>query len=160
MTPVTGLRRVAAGTLSAAAGVLGVTSRVVERGASLLRGQPTPAAPQAEPMPWDEAPRRAARRDEAVDEEPDATASEPAAAPSEPAAAPPPSAPDFDDDAPRVRSPETHAAALAARPAAEVVAAVDGLSTDELRALYEQESRGKRRKTVLTAIERALTPTR
>jgi len=52
MTRMGRVRRVAAGALSAAAGVLGLTARMAEQGASLLRGASTPQAPE-EPMPWD-----------------------------------------------------------------------------------------------------------
>lgn len=58
------------------------------------------------------------------------------------------------------RTHETHAEELAARTAAEVIAAVPQLSTDELGRLYEQELATKRRKTVLEAIERSADPTR
>jgi hypothetical protein len=51
--------------------------------------------------------------------------------------------------------PETHVAELAGRPAAEVVRAIENLSTDELRRLLEHESAHKRRKSVLAAIEKA-----
>ena len=157
MTRMGRVRRVAAGALSAAAGVLGLTARMAEQGASLLRGASTPQAPE-EAMPWDRprpapagatAPEASAR---------DASAPEEAApqAPRREATAAEPAEPDL--DRPWVRSPETHAAALVARPAAEVIAAVDDLSTDELRALYEQESKTKKRKSVLAAIEQALSP--
>ena len=76
------------------------------------------------------------------------------AAPTPPPVAPQPAL----DDTAHVRAPDTHAAALAEKSAAEVIAAVDTLSTDELRALYEEESGGKKRKTVLAAVEQALTP--
>lgn len=59
-----------------------------------------------------------------------------------------------------VRSHETHAEELAAGTAAEVIAAIPRLSTDELGRLYEQELGTKRRKTVLEAIERAVDPNR
>jgi hypothetical protein len=55
----------------------------------------------------------------------------------------------------RARVPATHVAELADRPAAEVVEAVDDLSTDELRLLLEHEQANRRRKTVLAAIEQA-----
>ena len=49
----------------------------------------------------------------------------------------------------------THVAELAERPASEVIARVDALSTDELRLLLEHEESHKRRKSVIDAIERA-----
>lgn len=56
------------------------------------------------------------------------------------------------------RTSETHTEELAARPANEVIAAIPGLSTDELGRLYEHELATKRRKTVLEAIERSAAP--
>lgn len=57
-----------------------------------------------------------------------------------------------------VRTTETHIEGLAALTAAEVVAEVPNLSTDELGRLYEHESTHKKRTTVLKAIERAADP--
>jgi hypothetical protein len=68
---------------------------------------------------------------------------EPVAAPGEPEASG------------HARTSMTHAAELADRPAAEVIAAVNDLSTDELRLLLEHEESHKRRKSVIDAIERA-----
>lgn len=62
------------------------------------------------------------------------------------------------DETPHVRTSESHISELAAKPAGEVVSAVSGLSTDELRLLTEYELEHKNRKTVLSAIEKALTP--
>jgi hypothetical protein len=62
------------------------------------------------------------------------------------------------DETPHVRTSETHVAELADMAASEVIAAVTELSTDELRLLTEHELAHKNRKTVLTAIENALTP--
>ncbi len=42
--------------------------------------------------------------------------------------------------------------------ASAVVAAVDDLSTDELRLLVEYETTHRNRRTVLQAVERVLTP--
>lgn len=160
------LRKVAADGLRMAAAALAVTSRVVEQGAELLRGGDGDDRTAAEPMPWDRpAPRAPFDEPPAHDDTPpgplgpvdvDEEREQPdaAGAVEQPPVAPQPV---LDDDA-RVRSPDTHAAELAARPAAEVVAAVEDLSTDELRALYEEESSGKKRKTVLTAVEQALSP--
>ncbi|HWB71860.1 MAG TPA: hypothetical protein VG452_06560 [Egibacteraceae bacterium] len=58
----------------------------------------------------------------------------------------------------RVRSPETHIAELAEGSADEVVRALPGLSTDELRLLYEHETSHQSRPSVLDAVERALSP--
>lgn len=54
-----------------------------------------------------------------------------------------------------VRTHETHVEELAARTAAEVLPVIPELSTEELGRLYEHEAANKKRKTVLTAIERA-----
>lgn len=62
------------------------------------------------------------------------------------------------DESPQQRRSESHVAELAARPVAEVVAAVESLSTDELRELTEYETAHRNRKTVLRAVERAATP--
>jgi hypothetical protein len=70
---------------------------------------------------------------------------------------PPPTEP-VPDGPSRVRTAETHTEELAMRPASEVIEAVAGLSTDELGRLYEHEAGHKKRKTVLKAIEKALTP--
>lgn len=62
------------------------------------------------------------------------------------------------DETPHVRTSETHIEELAAKPAAQVVAAVADLSTDELRLLTEYEMAHKNRRTVIAAIERAAAP--
>lgn len=62
------------------------------------------------------------------------------------------------DDTPHVRTSESHIEELASKPATEVISAVSGLSTDELRLLIEHETAHKNRTTVLAAIERALAP--
>ena len=62
------------------------------------------------------------------------------------------------DETPHVRTSASHIEDLAAKPATEVTAAVGGLSTDELRLLTEYEMSHKNRRTVLTAIEKALVP--
>lgn len=56
------------------------------------------------------------------------------------------------------RTFESQTAALAAKPAGEVVRAVRGMSTDELEALLDYEMSHRKRKTVLGAIERELAP--
>ena len=63
------------------------------------------------------------------------------------------------DETPHMRTSESHIEELAAKPAGQVAAAVSGLSTDELRLLTEYEMAHKNRRTVMTAIERALAPT-
>ena len=62
------------------------------------------------------------------------------------------------DETPHVRTSETHIEELADQSAADVIAAVGDLSTDELRLLTEFELEHKKRKTLLSAIEKALTP--
>jgi hypothetical protein len=62
------------------------------------------------------------------------------------------------DERPHVRTSESHIEDLAAKPANQVVAAVRDLSTDELRLLTEYELAHRNRKTVMSAIERALAP--
>ncbi len=62
------------------------------------------------------------------------------------------------DETPHVRTSESHIEELAALSAADVVEAVSGLSTDELRLLTEYEMAHKNRRTVLSAIERAAAP--
>ena len=56
------------------------------------------------------------------------------------------------------RTSETHVEELADKPAAQVISAVEELSTDELERLYRHEQGHKQRKTVLAAIERSLAP--
>jgi len=56
------------------------------------------------------------------------------------------------------RTFESQTAALAAKPAGEIVRAVREMSTDELEALLDYEMSHRKRKTVLGAIERELTP--
>jgi hypothetical protein len=70
---------------------------------------------------------------------------------------PPPTEP-VPDGPSHVRTAETHAEELALKPASQVIEAVAELSTDELGRLYEHEAAHKKRKTVLKAIEKALTP--
>lgn len=62
------------------------------------------------------------------------------------------------DETPHVRTSESHIEELAAKPVGQVVSAVADLSTDELRLLTEYEISHKNRRTVLTAIEKALAP--
>lgn len=62
------------------------------------------------------------------------------------------------DETPHLRTYESHIEELADKPAGQVVQAVSGLSTDELRLLTEYEMAHKNRRTVLGAIEKALAP--
>ena len=61
-------------------------------------------------------------------------------------------------DTGRASAPPTHLAALARGTVDEITRSIDGMSTDELRQLHEYESTHRRRKRVLNAVERALTP--
>lgn len=64
-------------------------------------------------------------------------------------------------DAPAARTPDldtTGVAALAAQTAPRVIAALDGLSAEDLAELYEYESGHRRRATVLRAVEAAAAP--
>jgi outer membrane biosynthesis protein TonB len=119
-----------------------------------LETEPTPQtqpAPAPEPEPEPEVAQEP-EAEVASEPEPEAeVAPEP-----EPEAADEPAA-DVGEDA-HPRSPEDHIAELAARPAPQVIAAINDLSTDDLRLLTEHESANKRRKTVLAAIERATRP--
>lgn len=84
--------------------------------------------------------------------------------PSQPeAAAPAPRATRQPEPAPPAAQPDTadsaiDLATLATRPAPEVIAALDGLSTTQLADLYELESRRRRRRSVLAAIDAAAAP--
>lgn len=140
------LRKAAAGALSVVAKGMSVGSKVTGRVADLVRdGSGAPgtrgratAEKTAEALEVVGQDRQtvAARR---------VAVSEP---PTEPVA-----------DAPaHVRTYETHVEELADKSAAEVIAAVPGLATEELGRLYEHEAANKKRKTVLAAIERAADP--
>lgn len=137
------LRKAAAGALSVVATGMSLGSRITGRLADLVRdgagtsGQATPdKADEVLEVTGQDRQTDAARR---------AAVSEP---PTEPVA-----------DAPsHVRTSETHIEELAEKSAAEVIAAVPSLSTDELGRLYEYEAANKKRKTVLAAVERAADP--
>ena len=62
------------------------------------------------------------------------------------------------DEHPHLRRSESHVEELATQPVADVIRAIDDLSTDELRQLTEYETSHRNRKRVLQAIERALAP--
>jgi len=90
------------------------------------------------------------------------TAASPAPAPTapEPVNARPmtPPAPPVVRDEPGTDAPPLDVVALISRPAPEVISALDGLSTLELADLYDQESRTRRRRAVLDAIQAAAAP--
>ena len=62
------------------------------------------------------------------------------------------------DEQPHLRTSESHISELASKSAGEVIAAVGGLSTDELRLLTEYEQSHRNRRTVMAAIEKAVAP--
>ena len=181
MMPTTMLRTVTSGAFAGAAKTLSAASRMADLMALRLRGGPTEGPGPVGPLTTDEVmheidrqrdeaeppTRRAGRRSaaerrqraaEAGPEQPDVGPAD-AGAPDRRARSA-----DVPDIAPEVtaevhaRKPETHAAELAGKPASDLIRLIDGLSTDELRLLYEHEQSNKRRKTVLAAIERALSP--
>lgn len=148
------LRKTVGTALAGGAQVLSVASKLMETTAKTLR--PSPSSP---PSPREEDSRRKAvatpPRDasstaeviEAVEEQVPQVGRtvEPAGTP-------------MLDETPHVRTSASHVEELADQSAADVIAAVADLSTDELRLLTEHELAHKNRKTVLTAIEKALTP--
>lgn len=152
MRSATVLRSTAASVLSAAAAGLSVGSRVTSRIASLVR--PGPHRSPTQPRAIREEPRaHAARsRDTAGDGGDPGDGASRGGVVRVPDTEPVPEAPSH------VRTHETHVEELAARAAAEVIAVVPELSTDELGRLYEHEAANKKRKTVLAAVERAADP--
>ena len=75
------------------------------------------------------------------------------------AAAPAVQAPDRDEPAPLAAAAAARdIATLAAKPAAQVIAAIETLSTTELGDLYIYEAGHRRRRTVLAALETASAP--
>lgn len=135
------VRKAAAGALSVVASGMSLGSKVASRIADLVRdGGQRPSAPaktdEVLEVVGQDRQTDAARRARVSD------------SPTEPVA-----------DAPaHVRTYETHVEELADKPATEVIAAVPGLSTDELGRLYEHEAAHKKRKTVLAAVENAADP--
>lgn len=149
MTPQQMLRTTAAGMLSGLAKAMSVGSRLTAQVATALRDRDGQAAGtkrsrETEPVTVDDVL-------EQVGERPQTEAAETADV-REPTSIPAPEGPSH------VRTHETHLEELATRSAADVVAAIPELSTDELRRLYEHESANKKRKTVLQAVERAAEP--
>lgn len=133
-------RATASTALAAAAKAMAVGSRLADQVAGRVRPDPPPAggdgrarAGQEGPTPT---PDRAAAR----------------GAVRTPPTEPVPQVPT------RARTDETHVEELAAGTAAEVLAVIPELSTDELGRLYEHEAANKNRKTVLAGVERATDP--
>jgi hypothetical protein len=136
------LRNTIGTALSGTAKVLGVGSKVLDATARALRpdGASVPEPPGRRPEPITAAPASTLGEDD-----PRGRVVEPDPTP-------------LLDETPHVRTSASHIEELAAKPATEVSAAVNGLSTDELRLLTEYEMSHKNRRTVLTAIEKALVP--
>lgn len=140
--------------LSGSAQVLSVASKVLDTTAKTLRpSAPTPQAPERVTSP--KRPLRAAPS------EPIGTEAVIADVIDDPTKlgriVEPPPTPVL-DETPHLRTAESHIEELALKPANQVVAAVNSLSTDELRLLTEYETSHKNRSTVLTAIEKAVAP--
>lgn len=146
------LRSTVGGALAGTAQALSIASKLLEATAKTLR----PDAHQKDPAPQrptDEAATRSPSEPIGTEAE----VVEAVEAAPEPRVVEPPATPLL-DETPHVRTSESHIEELAAKPAPQVVAAVADLSTDELRLLTEYELNHKNRRTVMAAIERALTP--
>ncbi|HVM00644.1 MAG TPA: hypothetical protein VM324_15245 [Egibacteraceae bacterium] len=136
----------------AAAGVLSLTSRAMAAGSRLADQVATGLRDERRPSSERSTPTATAREVlEEVGQAPVTEAVERSRV-SSPPSEPVPEGPSH------LRAPETHTEALASRSAADVLAAIPDLSTDELGRLYEYEAANKKRKTVLAAIERAVDP--
>lgn len=135
MRSATTLRSAASTALAVAAKAMAVGSRAVDRVAGLVR--PEAASPDGggrgrpEPTPSPD-PARGAVRTPPTEHVPQVPT--------------------------HTRTYETHVEELAAGTAAEVLAVIPELSTDELGRLYEHELANKKRKTVLASVERATDP--
>ena len=145
------LRSTVGGVLTGSAQALSLASKLLDATAKSLRTSTD--APSSAPTPR---PRPTAAPSEPVGTE--AVIAQVAPEPEELGRVTQPSATPLLDETPHVRTSESHIEELAAKPATAVVSAVAGLSTDELRLLTEYEMAHKNRRTVLTAIEKALTP--
>lgn len=145
MNPLALLLRGTAGALAASAVALRSTAMLAELAARTLSPRPLPTSRPSPPPERGAVPGLAGPAPEAP-----------------PASAQPPLLSGTEDtlgvEDGHVRRPESSAADLAAQPSAAVLQAIGGLSTDELSALFDYEQTHRRRKTVLTAIEAALTP--
>jgi hypothetical protein len=152
---LTPAKSAAAGTLTVLAHGLQLAARTVQRGASLLR-----------PPSDGDADRALERLDEAVGGEegalrPDGarerTAAEAAAAPANrPARHVEPQARAAQEPIAEPAHRPPVVADLASRRVREITAEIDRLSANELHRLREHEQAGRRRKTVLEAIDRSL----
>ena len=145
------LRSTVGGVLTGSAQALSLASKLLDATAKSLRTSDD--APQAAPTPR---PRPAPVPSEPIGTE--AVIAEVAPDPVELGRVIEPPATPLLDETPHVRTAESHIEELAAKSASAVVSAVADLSTDELRLLTEYEMAHKNRRSVLTAIEKALAP--
>lgn len=143
------LRSTVGGVLTGSAQALSLASKLLDATAKSLRTSADTPAPTPRPRP-------AAAPSEPVGTE--AVIAQVAAEPEELGRVAEPTPTPVLDETPHVRTSESHIEELADKPAAAVISAVAGLSTDELRLLTEYEMAHKNRRTVLGAIEKALTP--
>lgn len=153
------LRKTLGGAFSGSAQVLSVASKLLDATAKTLRpssrdrGEVTDTPPRLDraptPPPEDGASDPIGTEAEVI--------SAVEAAP-EPDRIVEPTATPVLDETPHLRTSATHIEELAAKPVGQVVEAIASLSTDELRLLTEYELEHKNRRTVMTAIERALVP--
>ena len=160
------LRKTIGGAFSGSAQVLSVASKLLDATAKTLRpgsrdgsgvtGTPPRVERTPDAPPADIAPPPAGGPSAPIGTEAEVIAAL-EAAPEPGRIIEPPATPVL-DETPHLRTSATHIEELAAKPVGEVVAAIATLSTDELRLLTEYELEHKNRRTVMTAIERALVP--
>lgn len=154
-SPAAWARTVASGGLALAAAGLSVGAKVTGQLAQTLR----PAAPEDIPARTQPARPQAQERPRTQPRAPEgATVEQPlpgrdTRVPANEAAPEP-----AEEPSTHRRSADSHVAELAQATAPDVIAAIEDLSTDELRLLYDEERSHKNRKTVLAAIERAAAP--
>ena len=152
------LRKAIGGAFSGSAQALSIASKLLEATAKTLR----PGAAGTQDTPVQRAPVEVTLEPTAdTPSEPIGTEAEVIealeAAPEPGRIIQPPPTPLL-DEVPHMRTSATHIEELAAKPVGQVVEAIATLSTDELRLLTEYELEHKNRRTVMTAIERALAP--
>lgn len=147
------LRNVLGTAVGGSAQVLSLASKVLEATAKSLR----PDAPRTEETPVQRAPASVAVSEPSPPIGTEAVIADVADDVEVGRIVEPPPTPLL-DETPHVRTSESHIEELAAKPAAQVTAAVANLSTDELRLLTEYEMAHKNRRTVMAAIERAAAP--
>ena len=150
------LRTTLTGALSGTAQALSIASKLLDATAKSLRTSDGTSDGAAAPAPKPRPRPRPATASEPVGTE--AVIAEVAPDPTELGRVIEPPPTPVLDETPHLRTSESHIEELATQPVASVVKAVADLSTDELRLLTEYELAHKNRRTVLTAIEKALTP--